>query len=157
MTLEFKSATGMSQFTGTQSEFEASLCTGRLYESSQLKLLLEAGFDYPTIISIIKTFSGPATFSDNIRLSPVGRRSQFIKWDLKGHFFKFASAGLVKGPRDIVTLHYLAPPFAASENWKNPKGVNKADWLDPLRYHFEETFDDFDYRPLARKRSTPVI
>jgi hypothetical protein len=150
LTLEFKSTKGLSRYTGTQSEFEASLCTGRQYESSQLTALLLAGFDYPTIVSIIKTFSGPATYSDNIRLSPVGRKSEIIKWEFRHHFFKFVPAGWVTGPRDIFTPHYPAPPFAAAVNWKTPNGANINDWLEPLRYHFDITFDDFDYRPLVR-------
>jgi hypothetical protein len=143
---------GLSRFTGTQSEFEASLCTGRQYESTQLKILLNAGFDYPTIVAIVKTLSGPATYSDNIIMSPVGRRLEIIKWDFQRHFFKFAPAGWVHGPRDILTLHYPAPPFADATNWKTPKGACLNDWLEPLRYHFDITFDDFDYRPLARNQ-----
>ena len=144
---DFLSVMGLSRFVGTQSEYEAPLCTGFEYKSLQLKALFDAGFDYPILFKLTKIFGSPATYLDNARLTPVWRKSNVAKWEIRHHYFLFRSASGVAGPRDIVCYHYPSPPLARSEHWKVPLGYEEDDWLGPLRHHFAVTFDDFDYPP----------
>ena len=150
LTTEFNSERGLSRFTGTHSEFELNWCDVAVYKSSQLRALFDDGFDYATIYSIVRTFASPAVYSDNARLTPVLRRSEVTKWNIRCHFFKFMTAGGVLAPKEIVTFHFPAPPLAKAEYWKQPKTAEEDEWLSPMRKYFEATFDDFDYRPLAR-------